>query len=824
MMRRCGLFALSCLGAMLVVAATTAAAQDTPVVPTRPADGQLDPTKNIQHPELFSSFHQPLPEQYVWTHDPAHQSDAEQAAPRYFRAHFHVNSLPDVAILYLAGPQKVDVFVNGSEAGERASDPLSRIGPQVFWVDVTRLLQAGDNVLAIEADHGDRLVAKILPAPPGMFGQPSGMAEPLLMTSAEWKATKSNADGWQGAKFDDSGWAAVDAMGGIESNIDNFQWNQDAGMYMWPRYQGESPFLAHTFLPAVKVTDVYAGLGSFENVDALTSGSADAAQEFIVHQGQEHAPNEYVPTLTLDFGREIAGRVQVESDSDRPLTVSIAYGESIDEAHDEPYLGVDVLHVVPHGTGVGPKSAFRYAQIRFLAGAPEMKFRAIRVEDIYYPVEYRGSFESSDKLLNEIWETGAYTTHLCMQNDIWDAPKRDRGRWMGDTDISGRVSDAVFADKFLLEDTLTRLVGSLPLHDAVNGIPGYSSYWFTELADFYKHTGDKDYVAKMHDRIVALLKFMDLDFDAENHFINHTHEWLYVDWSPGLNGISPETKKATTLEYVRAYRAGAWLLRQLDDAQNAEHWEQRAEALTKTSQEREWTAGASFGPRWQTNAMAVISGVARPDQYAGIWQNVLSRVGEKTYRPEVISPYYGAYVLDAMAEIDHRQAALNWIREYWGGMIHEGATSFWEAYDPAWPKDDPHVDLQADDTAGYRISLAHGWSSGPTYWLMEQVLGIRPTGPGFATVTIRPDLLDLEWAKGGEPTPHGMLTVDLKKDHGLTATVDVPEGVSATVAFPVKAGATSVVVNGKAERGKLVEDGKRIAVEVPAGRSEVREE
>ncbi|HEY1810257.1 MAG TPA: alpha-L-rhamnosidase C-terminal domain-containing protein, partial [Acidobacteriaceae bacterium] len=705
------------------------------------------------------------------------------------------------------------------------SDPLSRIAPKVFWVDVTRLLKVGDNVLAIEADHGDRLVAKLLPAPPGMFGQPSGMAEPLLITNGAWKGTKSNADGWQSASFDDSGWPAVDAMGGIESNIDFFQWNQDAGMYTWPRYQGESPFLAHTFLPAEKVTDVYAGLGTFENVAALTS--ENTGQDFIVHQGPEHAPNEYVPTLTLDFGREIAGRVQVESDSDQPLTVSIAYGESIEEAHAEPYLGVDLLHVVPHGTGVGPKSAFRYAQIRFLSDAPELKFKAIRVEDIYYPVKYQGSFESSDRLLNEIWETGAYTTHLCMQNDIWDAPKRDRGRWMGDTDISGRVSDAVFADRFLLEDTLTRVIGTLPLHDPVNGIPGYSSYWFTELANFYKHTGDRDYVASMHDRIEALLKFMDLDFDAAGHFASHTHTGLYVDWSPGLNGTNPETKEGTTLEYVRAYRAGAWLLRELGDNANAAHWEQRAQALTKSSQAMHWTAGAeggSFGPRWQTNAMAVISGVARPGQYAGIWQNVLSHVGEPTYRPSVISPYYGAYVLDAMAEMDHRQAALSWIREYWGGMIHEGATSFWEAYDPAWPKDDPHVDLQADDTAGYRISLAHGWSSSPTYWLMGQVLGIEPTGPGFATVTIRPDLLDLEWAKGGEPTPHGLLSVSLTKEHGMTATLDVPEDVTATVLFPVKAGTESVLVNGKAERGRFVEGGKRIAVTVPAGRSEVKEE
>ena len=168
--------------------------------------------------------------------------------------------------------------------------------------------------------------------------------------------------------------------------------------------------------------------------------------------------------------------------------------------------------------------------------------------------------------------------------------------------------------------------------------------------------------------------------------------------------------------------------------------------------------------------------------------------------------------------MDHRADALAWIRTYWGGMIDEGATSFWEAYDPSWPKDDPHVDLQADDTAGYRISLAHGWSSAPTWWLMEQVLGIVPTGPGFSQATIRPDLLDLDWARGAEPTPHGLLKVNLKKEgSGLSAAIDVPEGVDATVLFPIKPGTDHVTVNGNAQTGSPAENGTRLAVHLGKG-------
>jgi hypothetical protein len=279
-----------------------------------------------------------------------------------------------------------------------------------------------------------------------------------------------------------------------------------------------------------------------------------------------------------------------------------------------------------------------------------------------------------------------------------------------------------------------------------------------------------------------------------------------------------ETRQALELSYYRAYLAGANLLRQLGDNEDASRFEKRASELKKSLQQTIWSQSeGDFGPRWQINAMAVLSGVADPSQYDSIWNNVLSHVGEPTFRPVIISPYYGAYVLDAMAKMNHRPDAMKWIRNYWGGMIAGGATSFWEAFDPSWPlKVDPHVILQADFTAGYFISMAHGWSSGPTYWLMEQVLGIRPVAEGFSKTIIRPDLIDLKWARGQEPTPHGPLKVDLLCEQGLRASIDLPEGVQATVLFPVTKGADSVMVNGVARKGTPAEGGTRLAISLDA--------
>jgi hypothetical protein len=170
------------------------------------------------------------------------------------------------------------------------------------------------------------------------------------------------------------------------------------------------------------------------------------------------------------------------------------------------------------------------------------------------------------------------------------------------------------------------------------------------------------------------------------------------------------------------------------------------------------------------------------------------------------------YLLQAMERMGHRREALDWMRAYWGGMLDEGATSFWEAYDLRWPKDDPHRSLQADGVTGYFVSMAHGWSSGPAAWLMEEVLGIHVTAPGFRKATVRPDLMGLDWARGKVPTPQGAIAVEMRRAAGSTVEVSIPAGVVATVLAPLARPGAHVLVNGARVESEPVEMGARAAV------------
>ena len=65
---------------------------------------------------------------------------------------------------------------------------------------------------------------------------------------------------------------------------------------------------------------------------------------------------------------------------------------------------------------------------------------------------------------------------------------------------------------------------------------------------------------------------------------------------------------------------------------------------------------------------------------------------------------------------------------------------------------------------GYRHSLCHGWASGVTAWITENILGVKILEPGCKKIKIQPQLGNLQWAKGTYPTPYGILVVEHRKD------------------------------------------------------------
>ena len=134
--------------------------------------------------------------------------------------------------------------------------------------------------------------------------------------------------------------------------------------------------------------------------------------------------------------------------------------------------------------------------------------------------------------------------------------------------------------------------------------------------------------------------------------------------------------------------------------------------------------------------------------------------------------FMGYYILTAAAECG-AENTLDMIKDFYGGMLSLGATTFWEDFDVEWLKDKPqgldeipnknrkniHRDYGKYCYKQLRHSLCHGWAAGVYAFFIRTVLGIVPTDIGYRKIKILPHLIGLKSVEGRVPTPYGDIYV-----------------------------------------------------------------
>lgn len=88
-------------------------------------------------------------------------------------------------------------------------------------------------------------------------------------------------------------------------------------------------------------------------------------------------------------------------------------------------------------------------------------------------------------------------------------------------------------------------------------------------------------------------------------------------------------------------------------------------------------------------------------------------------------------------------------------MLREGATTFWEKYNPK-EKGNQHYAMY---NRPYGKSLCHAWGASPIYLLGKYYLGVKPIKEGYKEFSITPILGGLKWMEGKVPTPHGEISI-----------------------------------------------------------------
>jgi len=470
--------------------------------------------------------------------------------------------------------------------------------------------------------------------------------------------------------------------------------------------------------------------------------------------------------VLVDFGKETFGFVQLHGLQGRG-TVSLYYGESEEEALStescETLDRIQVDQSAKEDSTLALSKAFRYVYV-----VPEGTVQLERVSMLYeyLPLQVRGSFRSSDKELNRIWDVSKYTLELTTREFFIDGIKRDRWIWSGDAYQSYLMNYYLFFDSPSVRRTILALRGKDPVSSHINTIMDYTFYWFLSVYDYYLYTGDKTFIQQFYPRMKSLMDFCLARRNEDGFMQGLAGDWVFIDWAAGLSKQGAVSFEQLLL--CRSLETMALCANLVGEHAQATNYDKEATDLKKKLFTYYWNADKKAFVHSRingkttdqvtryTNMFAVFFDYLNNQQKDGVKNNVL--LNDQV--PQITTPYMRFYELEALCALGEQDYVLKEMKHYWGGMLRLGATSFWEEYNP----DKKGAEHYAMYGRPFGKSLCHAWGASPIYLLGKYYLGVTPTAPGYAQYVIEPHLGGLQWMEGTVPTPKGEISLYCSKN------------------------------------------------------------
>ena len=254
-------------------------------------------------------------------------------------------------------------------------------------------------------------------------------------------------------------------------------------------------------------------------------------------------------------------------------------------------------------------------------------------------------------------------------------------------------------------------------------------------------SGDLDFVKAIYPRMKTMMDFLMGQLDENGFIVGREGDWIFVDWTD-MDKEGPVCAEQILL--ATCYKTMILVEKLLAEDNNFIvecDYEAKREALLANIEKFYWDEekgayidGFVSGKRHVTrhgNIFAVLFGLADKDRAERIAKNVI--LNDEV--PQITTPYFKFYELEMMCSLGMKKEVLEQMRSYWGGMLKEGAVTFWEEYDPSKSGKD-HYEMYGDP---YGKSLCHAWGASPIYLLGRYFAGVRSTAPGYENFEVEPD-------------------------------------------------------------------------------------
>jgi len=492
--------------------------------------------------------------------------------------------------------------------------------------------------------------------------------------------------------------------------------------------------------------------------------------------------------IILDFGKEYCGGIRILTHrfigQNSFGNIRIRFGESVSETCAEIgeknagnyHSTRDILFTLPClcDQTIGD-TGFRFVRIDFLNEETEYNLINIYASIWHRNIDFNGSFECDDEELNKIFETAKYTLFLTMQKHLWEGVKRDRLVWVGDMQQQVLAITYLLGKNDIVEKSLKESVLKNPLPCWFGNIPSYSVLLIQIIYDYYLKVKNTEFVLEMLPYMEGVLEQLNQCVD-DNGNIDYSkikadgRNGYFIDW-PTYS--TRDAKIGNNYLYINIINNFKKLYTDLGLKQNS----LCDELLIKLNRIKNYDVEYK-----QIVALGYLANKISKDEA----KTKLITGGAKG-----LSTFMSYYILKALSESSGIKTTLNILKEYYGGMLSRGATTFWEDFDVEWlegsgrideftpkGKKDLHGDFGQFCYKGFRHSLCHGWSCGPISFLFEDVLGVKVLGAGCETIMIKPNLGNLTYCKGTFPTPKGKVYIEHKVVNGKVETkIDAPSEI-----------------------------------------------
>lgn len=436
----------------------------------------------------------------------------------------------------------------------------------------------------------------------------------------------------------------------------------------------------------------------------------------LILQGNNH----YV----IDLGRETVGLATLSFSSTVSQRIRVDWGEDLQNGYvrrciEHRDFSFDYIAKVGKNeyTNYMLRLGCRYLEI--YTEAP-IDIEYIGLIPQVYPVKEK-QVKLDNELDQKIYNACVNTLKLCTMEHYVDTPWREQCLYVYDSRNQALLGYKAFENgnadyaranlKLISQDRREdNLLAICYPCGADLTIPSFSLYYFMQVNEYVKNTGDSTLAQEVYEKLISIL----------NAFINNrknglvrkfegANHWNFYDWSPYLDGALHGTEDAIPDLMINVlFILALQNLREIDERLGKTF---AYEALLDESKEQTRKAfynkenglySMTIGGGEYTvlcNSLAILAGLTS--------QNESEYICEKIVKGELCdcSLSMKIFKYDALLATDkakYQAWIVSEIRREYGKMVEDG-TTVWETIDGA----------SAFDNAG---SLCHGWSAIPLYY------------------------------------------------------------------------------------------------------------